>query len=99
MDSDFEAWRGYRPLCRQTAWTVSRGRLRGLVPGRVRRLLDEDETERTIAALFIADAADHAGAGEPAFFGGGHGPLTPAPAGAPEAATLPNWRSTTTSRR
>jgi hypothetical protein len=55
---DFERWRGYRSLCWQIGWTVSRGGLRGLVPGLAHQLTAEDEIQRTIAALLIADAAD-----------------------------------------
>lgn len=89
-DSDFESWRGYRSLCWQIGWTVSRGGLRGLVPGLARQLAAQDETERTIAALLIADAADYLLTVEPPVFGGGYGPPTRLPVGAAEPATLPH---------
>jgi hypothetical protein len=87
---DFEGWYGYRSLCWQIGWTVSRGGLRGLVPGLARPLAAEDETERTIAALLIADAADYLLSAEPPIFGGGYGPPTRPPAGAADPATLPH---------
>jgi hypothetical protein len=87
---DFEAWYGYRSLCWQIGWTVSRGGLRGLVPGLARPLAAEDETERAIAALLIADAADYLLTAEPPIFGGGYGPPTRPPAGAADPATLPH---------
>jgi hypothetical protein len=88
-DPDFESWRGYRALCWQIGWTVSRGGMRGLVPGLVRQLAAQDETDRTIAALLIADAADFLLTVEPPIFGGGYGPPTRLPAGAAEPAMLP----------
>jgi hypothetical protein len=87
---DFEHWRGYRHLCWQIGWTVSRGGLRGLVPGLAHPLAAEDETERTIAALLVADAADYLLVSEPPFFGGGEGPPRRPPAGAADPATLPH---------
>jgi hypothetical protein len=87
---DFEDWRGYRSLCWQIGWTVSRGGVRGLVSGLARPLAAEDETERTIAALLIADAADYLLTAQPPFFGGGQGPLSRPPAGATDPATLPD---------
>jgi hypothetical protein len=87
---DFEDWAGYRSLCWQIGWTVSRGGLRGLVPGLAGPLAAEDETERTIAALLIADAADYLLTAEPPIFGGGYGPPPRPPAGAADPATLPH---------
>lgn len=87
---DFEDWRGYRSLCWQIGWTVSRGGLRGLVLGLGDPLAAEDETERTIAALLIADAADYLLTAEPPIFGGGQGPPAKPPAGAADPATLPH---------
>jgi hypothetical protein len=89
-DPDFESWRGYRSLCWQIGWTVSRGGLRGLVPGLARQLAAQEDTERTIAALLIADAADYVLTVEPPVFGGGYGPPTRLPAGAADPATLPH---------
>ena len=67
-----DGWHGFRVICLQIGWTVSRGGLRGLVPGLARPLADADETERAIAALLIADAAAFAhGAAPPIFSGGG----------------------------
>ena len=94
MDPDFESWRGYRILCWQIGWTVSRGGVRGLVPGLERRLAAEDETERTIAALLIADAADYVLTFEPPLFGGGSGP----PARPPVAAADPDGAATPPAR-
>jgi len=85
---DFEGWYGYRSLCWQIGWTVSRGGLRGLVPGLAAALAAEDETERAIAALLIADAADYLLTAEPPIFGGGYGPPVRPPAGAADPAAL-----------
>jgi hypothetical protein len=88
-DPDVESWRGYRVLCWQIGWTVSRGGIGGLVPGLARELAAEDEMERAIAALLIADAADYVLTGEPPIFGGGHGPPPRPAAGTADPATLP----------
>jgi hypothetical protein len=86
---DFESWRGYRSLCWQIGWTVSRGGMSGLIPGLARELAAEDETERAIVALLIADAADYVLTAEPPIFGGGHGPPAKPPAGTADPAALP----------
>ncbi len=88
-DPDFESWHGYRVLCWQIGWAVSRGGLRGLVPGLACQLAAEDDAERTIAALLIADAADYVLTAQPPYFGGGYGPPTRPPAGAADPAKLP----------
>lgn len=71
---DFESWFGYRSLCWQIGWTVSRGGLRGLVPALAPHLRAEEETTRIAAGLLIADAADYASTLDAPIFGGGYGP-------------------------
>jgi TIR domain len=71
---DFESWWGYRSMCWQIGWTVSRGGLRDLVPALTARLHAADDTERIAAALLIADAADYVLMSEAPIFGGGYGP-------------------------
>jgi hypothetical protein len=85
-DPDFESWRGFRVLCWQIGWTVSRGGLRGLVPGLARPLAAGNETDRAVAALLIADAADYVLQAEAPLFGGGLGPAPRLPA---DPAALP----------
>jgi hypothetical protein len=65
---------GPRTLCWQIGWMVSRGGLRGLVPGLAAHLASEDRTERIAAAFLIADAADYILQPHAPVFGGGGGP-------------------------
>jgi hypothetical protein len=74
---------GPRTLCWQIGWTVSRGGLRGLVPGLAAHLAGEDRTERIAAAFLIADAADYILQPHAPLFGGGFGPERPASAPLP----------------
>ncbi|HJZ71646.1 MAG TPA: hypothetical protein VKE51_07880 [Vicinamibacterales bacterium] len=89
-DPDFESWRGYRVLCWQIGWTVSRGGLRGLATGLVHWLAADDETDRVVAALLIADAADFVLQAHPAMFGGGRGPAPRPPVGSADVSRLPH---------
>ena len=71
-----------RWLCWQVAWTVSRGGLRGLVPGLARHLSSDVVEERLAAACLVADVADYVVAPEAPSFGGGFGPERSLSAGA-----------------
>ena len=84
----FESWYGYRSLCRQDRLDgLARAARIGARPGLP--VAADDDAERTIAALLIADAADYVLTAEPPYFGGGYGPSTRPPAGAADPATLP----------
>jgi hypothetical protein len=65
---------GPRTVCWEIGWTVSRGGLRGLVPGLAAHLSGKDRTERIAAAFLIADAADYSMQPSAPLFGGGFGP-------------------------
>jgi hypothetical protein len=65
---------GPRPICWQIGWTVSRGGLRGLVPGLAPHLADGYRTERMAAAFLIADAADYVLQVRAPIFGGAYAP-------------------------
>lgn len=65
---------GPRSFCYQIGWTVSRGGLRGLVPGLAAHLAAEDSAERIAAAYQIADAADYVTQRSAEKFGGGFAP-------------------------
>jgi hypothetical protein len=71
LDEDLES--NLRGTCWQLAWIVSRGGLRGLVPGLAGYLESEDREERVAAALLIADAADCVLHPNAPRFGGGFG--------------------------
>jgi hypothetical protein len=65
---------GPRTSCYHIGWTVSRGGLRGLVPGLAGHLSGGDWTERIAAAFMIADAADYVSQPNAPLFGGGSAP-------------------------
>jgi cold shock CspA family protein len=92
-DSDFESWHGFRSLCWQIGWIVSRGGLRGLVPGLAHAFAAEDGLGRTIAALLVADAADYLRVVDPPVFGGGIGPTARPPAGGADGKGTVKWFS------
>jgi hypothetical protein len=65
---------GPRSMCYQIAWTVSRGGLRGLVPGLAAHLTAKNRAERIAAVGLIADAADYVLRPYGPMFGGGAAP-------------------------
>jgi hypothetical protein len=65
---------GPRSFCYQIGWTVSRGGLRGLVPGLAAHLASANREERMAAAYLIADAAAYVLRWDAPVFGGGSGP-------------------------